>query len=77
MGIGGIREICRQLIAHGLPGEHPAAVVQNGSSERQRHHRRPVVIAERVSEAGITSPALIIVGTVATLHKKLAWFVPD
>ena len=78
MGIGGIREICRQLIAHGLPGEHPAAVVQNGSSERQR-----VIIAdlsslaERVEEAGITSPALIIVGTVATLHKKLAWFVPD
>jgi uroporphyrin-III C-methyltransferase len=77
MGIGGISEICRQMIAHGLPDSHPAAVVQNGSTERQR-----VVVADlatlpaRVREARIASPALIIVGTVVSLHKKLAWFEP-
>jgi siroheme synthase len=28
----------------------------------------------RVAEAGITSPALIIVGSVVKLHTKLAWY---
>ncbi|WP_301103463.1 uroporphyrinogen-III C-methyltransferase [Propionivibrio sp.] len=78
MGIGGIGEICRQLIVHGLPATHPAAVVQNGSSERQR-----VLIAdlatlpEQIEKAGLTSPALIIVGTVVSLHRKLAWYQPS
>ncbi len=77
MGIGGIREICRQMIAHGLPPTHPAAVVQNGSTERQR-----VLVADlatlpaKVAAARIISPALIIVGTVVSLHKKLAWYAP-
>lgn len=77
MGIGGIKEICSQMMAHGLHGTHPAAVVQNGSTARQR-----VVTADlatlpaRVAEAGITSPALIIVGTVVSLHNKLAWYDP-
>jgi siroheme synthase len=28
----------------------------------------------KVAAAGISSPALIIVGTVVRLHEKLAWF---
>ena len=78
MGIGGIGEICRQMIAHGLPTTHPAAVVQNGSTERQR-----VLITDletlpaKVGETGITSPALIIVGTVVRLQEKLAWYAPE
>ncbi len=77
MGIGGIGEITRQMITHGLPPTHPAAVVQNGSTERQR-----VIVADlatlpgKVAESGITSPALIIVGTVVSLHGKLAWYKP-
>lgn len=77
MGIGGIHEICQQMMAHGLPGTHPAAVVQNGSTVRQR-----VIVADlatlpdKVKTAGITSPALIIVGTVVNLHEKLAWYDP-
>ena len=77
MGIGGVGEICRQLIAHGLPATQPAAIVQNGTTERQR-----VLIADlatlpgKVAEAGIASPALIIVGTVVRLQEKLAWFAP-
>ena len=77
MGVGGLAEICRQMIAHGLPGEHPAAVVQNGTTRRQR-----VVAADlstlpaKVEAAGITSPALIIVGTVVRLQQKLSWFGP-
>jgi siroheme synthase len=79
MGVGGLAEICHQLISHGLPGDHPAAVVQ------ERHHPPPPARADRRSgdsagpkwpRAGISSPALIIVGTVVRLQKKLAWFQP-
>jgi uroporphyrin-III C-methyltransferase len=75
MGIGGISVICRQMRAHGLPATHPVAVVQSGSTDRQQ-----VLVADlatmpdRVAEAGITSPALIIVGSVVKLHTKLAWY---
>ena len=77
MGVGGIAEICRQMIAHGLPGSHPAAVVQNGTTSRQRVLSADLdTLAGKVDAAGITAPALIIVGTVVSLQKKLQWFEP-
>jgi uroporphyrin-III C-methyltransferase len=78
MGVGGINEICRQMIAHGLPVTHPAAVVQNGTTKRQRVLTADLgTLAGKVEAAGITSPALIIVGTVVSLQQKLQWFTPD
>jgi len=78
MGVGGITEICRQMIAHGLPSTQPAAVVQNGTTARQRTLTGNLAtLPEQVKEAGIVSPALIIVGTVVGLQEKLAWFSPD
>lgn len=75
MGIGGISEICQQMMAHGLPPTHPAAVVQHGTTPRQRVLTADLAtLPELVKAAGITSPALIIVGTVVKLHAKLAWF---
>jgi siroheme synthase len=77
MGIGGVSEICDQLMANGLPASHPAAVIQHGTSRRQR-----VVIADlgtlskAVAEANIKPPALIIIGTVVSMQKRLAWFKP-
>jgi uroporphyrin-III C-methyltransferase len=75
MGVGGIAEICRQMIAHGLPVNHPAAVVQHGTTIRQRVLTADLAtLPDKVKVAGITSPALIIVGTVVNLQKKLKWF---
>lgn len=77
MGIGGLAEICRQMIAHGLPPDHPAAVVQNGTTSRQRVLTADLAtLPARVDAAGITTPALIIVGTVVSLQQKLAWYPP-
>jgi siroheme synthase len=77
MGVGGLAEICHQLISHGLPGDHPAAVVQNGTTRRQRVLTADLAtLPAKVAAAGISSPALIIVGTVVRLQKKLAWFQP-
>lgn len=75
MGIGGISDICQQMIANGLPETHPAAVVQHGTTSRQRVLTADLsTLPAKVSAAGITSPALIIVGSVVSLQKKLAWF---
>jgi uroporphyrin-III C-methyltransferase len=78
MGVGGIAEICREMIAHGLPESHPAAVVQNGTTSRQRVLTADLgTLPDKVKAAGVTSPALIIVGTVVSLQKKLQWFKPE
>jgi uroporphyrin-III C-methyltransferase/precorrin-2 dehydrogenase/sirohydrochlorin ferrochelatase len=78
MGLVGLAEICRQLVAHGLPANTPAAVVQQGTTPRQR-----VVVADletlagEVDKAQLKPPCLIIVGGVVSLRKKLAWFKPE
>jgi uroporphyrin-III C-methyltransferase/precorrin-2 dehydrogenase/sirohydrochlorin ferrochelatase len=75
MGLNGLADICAQLIAHGVAPSMPAAVVQQGTTLDQR-----VVAATladlhlRVTEAGLQSPCLIIVGEVVRLHDQLAWF---
>ena len=75
MGLNGLADICAQLIAHGVAPSMPAAVVQQGTTLDQR-----VVAATladlhlRVTEAGLQSPCLIIVGEVVCLHDQLAWF---
>ncbi len=75
MGIGGIDEICRQMIAHGLPPTHPAAIVQNGTTPRQRVLTGSLAsLPGKAHAAKVTSPALIIVGSVVGLQGKLAWF---
>ena len=75
MGVGGLAEICRQMIAHGLPADHPAAIIENGTTRRQRVVTANLAtLPEKVEAAGIASPALIIVGTVVRLQEKLAWF---
>lgn len=78
MGIGGAGEICRNLMDNGLPPEHPAAVVQHGTSRRQRVLTATLAtLSERIAANDIRPPALIIVGTVVTLQPKLAWFKPS
>jgi uroporphyrin-III C-methyltransferase len=78
MGVGGIDEICRQMINHGLPANHPAAVVQNGTTIRQRVLTADLAsLPGKVKAAGVTSPALIIVGSVVSLQQKLQWFKPE
>ena len=78
MGLVGLDEICRQLIAHGLAETTPAAVVQQGTTPKQR-----VVVgnlqtlADQVTAAKMEPPCLTIIGDVVNLREKLAWFNPE
>jgi len=75
MGLGAASEICRQMIAHGLPAETPAAVVCNGTQPDQKTLLATLATLPTAIEAsGIKPPALIVVGSVVSLHSKLSWF---
>nr|WP_222105134.1 uroporphyrinogen-III C-methyltransferase [Denitromonas halophila] len=75
MGIGALPQISKQLIAHGVPADTPAAAVQNGTTD----HQRTVVatlgtLADALADAGLRPPALLIVGQVVKLHHRLDWY---
>lgn len=77
MGLAGLPDICRQLVANGLPASTPAAVIQQGTVPQQRVVAGDLTnLAEQVAAAELKSPCLIIVGSVVTLRHKLAWFQP-
>ena len=77
MGLHGIELICAELIAHGLPPDFPAALIEQGTTPRQRVHVATLTtLPERVRAAGARAPTLIIVGEVVKLHQDLAWFEP-
>ena len=77
MGLMGLPVICTELVAHGMPGDTPMALVQKGTTIDQK-----VVIAtldtmvQAIKAQNISAPTLIIVGQVVSLHEKLKWFNP-
>jgi len=77
MGLVGLAEICNKLISHGLDADTPAAVVQQGTTQRQRVVTATLTtLAEKVAAAEMKPPCLTIVGEVVTLREKLNWFRP-
>lgn len=78
MGLLGLPLLCQQLTVHGLPATTPAAVVQQGTTSRQRVVCGTLETLPLLAfKAGLEPPTLIVVGEVVTLHDKLAWFRPD
>ena len=75
MGLGGLPEISRQLIAHGASSNLPVAVVQDGTISTQKVATGTLAtIADIVAQQALKSPCLVIVGEVVKLHHSLAWF---
>jgi len=70
MGVGRLENICQSLAQHGLPNDTPVALVQWGTTTRQRHVRTTLATARQdVDAAGISSPAIIVVGQVAGVEE--------
>ena len=78
MGLVGLRQICEGLVEHGLDAATPAALVEQGTTERQRVVEGDLAtLADRVEGAGVEPPTLVIVGDVVRLRGKLDWFRAD
>jgi uroporphyrin-III C-methyltransferase / precorrin-2 dehydrogenase / sirohydrochlorin ferrochelatase len=68
MAVDHLAEIADTLIAAGLGGGTPAAVVSDGWSRRQRTVTAPLRdLAAAVRAAGVTNPAVVVIGDVAGL----------
>ena len=77
MGLHGLDILCQELVAHGLPGHMPAAIVQQGTTRNQKVVTGTLeTLPRRAHEANLKPPTLIIVGEVVRLRDKLAWFDP-
>lgn len=77
MGLGALAAICRQLVAHGLQPDTPAAVVEQATTRHQRVVCGTLLTLPVLAAAqDIAAPALIVVGEVVRLHGTLGWFAP-
>jgi len=75
MGLTSLAIICKQLIAHDLSADWPAAVVANGTLAAQRVVCATLAtLPDAVAREGLVSPCLTIVGEVVRLRDQLAWF---
>jgi uroporphyrin-III C-methyltransferase/precorrin-2 dehydrogenase/sirohydrochlorin ferrochelatase len=75
MGVGGLAQICRGLVEHGMPGSTPAAVVEKATLAEQRVVEGTLLtLAQKAKTERIAPPALLIVGEVVRLRAKLGWF---
>ena len=64
MGVAGAGHIESELL-HGLPGDTPVAVIQHASLPQQRHIATTLdQLQACIAEAGLASPAVIVVGDV-------------
>lgn len=75
MGLTGLPIICEQLVKHGLAATTPIAMVESATTSQQKVVTGTLQdIQQKAEIAQIKPPALIIVGSVVSLHKKLNWF---
>jgi uroporphyrinogen III methyltransferase / synthase len=75
MGMKNLETITRRLQSGGLAAGTPVAVVQSATTGGHRQLLSTLgEVALRSEHAGFGAPAIVIVGEVAVLADKLAWF---
>ncbi len=75
MGMKNLGTITRRLQAGGLAGTTPVAVIQSATTGEHRQLLTTLADVTLVSEhAGFGAPAIVVIGEVAALGEKLAWF---
>lgn len=74
MGVKEAPRICERLIAHGRSASTPAAIIEKATTPEQKTVAGTLdSLPALIKEHQIKPPALIIIGEVVTLHKKLNW----
>ncbi|NOX35884.1 MAG: uroporphyrinogen-III C-methyltransferase [Deltaproteobacteria bacterium] len=75
MGVKNLENIVKNLVEHGKAMDTPVALVRWGTTARQQTVTGTLeTIVERVKEAELKSPAIIVIGHVVSLRDELAWF---
>ncbi len=75
MSGGRMALIAEQLVAHGRPGDTPAAAVRWGTTTEQEVVSGTLAtIADDVARARLAAPVLLVVGEVVRLRERLRWF---
>jgi uroporphyrinogen III methyltransferase/synthase len=75
MGVKNLPLIIEMLVRHGAPPSTPAAVIENGCGPLQRTVAGTLAdITERVSDAKIVPPSIIVVGGVVELRERINWY---
>lgn len=75
MGLNSVGEFMHSMAEHGVATTTPAAAIDNGTRIDQRVITGTVAnLAERIEEAELPGPALIVVGSVVELADTLQWY---
>jgi uroporphyrinogen III methyltransferase/synthase len=75
MGMKNLETITRRLQAGGLIGSTPVAVIQSATTGEHRQLLSTLArVALESEHAGFGAPAIVVIGEVAALAEKLAWF---
>ena len=71
MGLQSIEVINRELQAHGMSGDMPAALVEQGTTPNQRVYIATLdTLQQHVQDKNIQTPTLIIIGTVVNAFNE-------
>ena len=74
MGLSRIGIISKQLIEGGMKKSTPVAVIQNGTTPKQKMIVGTLTnIANKIKKEKMSPPANIIIGEVVKLHKTIGW----
>jgi len=77
MGLTQLPLIVRELLDAGRSPDTPAAVIERGTTSRQRNVITTVGgLQQAVAQHAIAPPAMLIVGRVVALAEELDWFEP-
>ncbi|MFT5426812.1 MAG: uroporphyrin-III C-methyltransferase/precorrin-2 dehydrogenase/sirohydrochlorin ferrochelatase [Gammaproteobacteria bacterium] len=78
MGVVGFEVLCRELIERGVSETMPAALVQQGTTQKQKVYIGNLAsLPEILKQHDIQPPTMIIIGEVVKCHEKLSWFEPQ
>ena len=72
MGLQALPVLCRELAAHGMALDTPAAVIEKGTTRKQRIVTGTIASLPGAAQAAaLESPTLVIVGSVVAVRERL------
>jgi uroporphyrin-III C-methyltransferase len=75
MGVEKLESISQKLIKAGMSKESDIAIIENGTTKKQRIVKGNLSnIVRKAQKNEMKSPAIIIIGKVVSLQEKLTWF---